>query len=661
MRSKLARRLDHQKTKLFTSGFPDRAIDIRPSNATRRKWMFEELEPRLLLTAMRLVAWNTFNNPNDAVDDASVRTVLEAIGTESVQGNAGPVDVLALQETDPPSIARLEAILDNLYTDDYSSVVSTLDGGGDATGFIYNTSTINLLDSIELTGPLTHHTIRARFEYVDDDDSVEFYAYTVHLRSGVSSESRSQRALEADYLRSDIETLGAGANVLFVGDFNLSGSSESAFAEITTAGEAQVLDVANAPGEWSDNPAFIELHSQNSSNVRSRLDLQFASEELFDGTGLDYVENSYRVFGNNGSHTLNQPISTGTDQSSAVLAALEMASDHLPIVADYEIINDLPAIELVETQSSTSVVENGRNDTYSIVLNTIPTDDVLVTLSPGPELDIGNGAGIPITLIFTPINALTPQTIIVSATDDADLEGTHLDEISHSVNSLDVVYADIIIGPVNVEIRDDDAPDFIINELDSDTVGTDQLEFIEIYDGGVGNVPLDALALVFFNGFNDSSYFTLDLDGFSTGPDGLFVAGNAGVANVDAVFANGELQNGADAVALYRADATDFPNGSPISLTDLLDAIIYDTDDADDLGLASLLLPSQPQLNEDENNNQVFESLARVPDGGPQRTTNRYQALSPTPGLVNTNPVPGVDLVQSGSGTDVSEAGITDS
>ncbi len=36
----------------------------------------------------------------------------------------------------------------------------------------------------------------------------------------------------------------------------------------------------------------------------------------------------------------------------------------------------------------------------------------------------------------------------------------------------------------------------IINELDSDTPSTDMLEFIELYDGGVGNTSLDGLVVV---------------------------------------------------------------------------------------------------------------------------------------------------------------------
>ena len=75
----------------------------------------------------------------------------------------------------------------------------------------------------------------------------------------------------------------------------------------------------------------------------------------------------------------------------------------------------------------------------------------------------------------------------------------------------------------------------------------------------------------------------------------------ANVANCDwDVSPNTDLiQNGADAVALYQADAADFPNDTPVTTANLIDAIVYDTDDGDDAGLLPLLNAGQPQVNED--------------------------------------------------------------
>jgi hypothetical protein len=69
------------------------------------------------------------------------------------------------------------------------------------------------------------------------------------------------------------------------------------------------------------------------------------------------------------------------------------------------------------------------------------------------------------------------------------------------------------------------ANNIIINELDSDTPGTDAAEFVELYDGGVGNTSLTGLIVVFYNGATDTSYRTIDLTGQSTNAQGYFTIG----------------------------------------------------------------------------------------------------------------------------------------
>ncbi|MEO0340507.1 MAG: Ig-like domain-containing protein, partial [Bacteroidota bacterium] len=171
-------------------------------------------------------------------------------------------------------------------------------------------------------------------------------------------------------------------------------------------------------------------------------------------------------------------------------------------------------------------------------------------------------------------------------------------------------------------------PSFCINELDADTDGTDMMEFVELYDGGVGNSSLDGLVLVFFNGSGNTSYNAFDLDGFTTNSGGFFVVGNTGVPNVSIVFGSNGLQNGADAVGLYTGDASDFPNGTAATTTNLVDALVYDTNDGDDDLLNAL--GETVQYNEDENGDKDAHSLSRVGD-----CSETIVAQAPTPGASN--------------------------
>ena len=179
----------------------------------------------------------------------------------------------------------------------------------------------------------------------------------------------------------------------------------------------------------------------------------------------------------------------------------------------------------------------------------------------------------------------------------------------------------------------------IINEVDSDTPGVDDAEFIELYDGGVGNTSLNGLVLVLFDGSTNTSYNGFDLTGRTTDANGYFVLGSPVVSNVDFVVGFNFLQNGEDAVALYAGSLGDFPNGTNATTTNLLDAVVYDTSDPDDPELALLLNAGQPQVNEDATGNGDTQSIGRCPNGsGGQRNTSSYVQDVPSPDGPNNCP-----------------------
>ena len=72
--------------------------------------------------------------------------------------------------------------------------------------------------------------------------------------------------------------------------------------------------------------------------------------------------------------------------------------------------------------------------------------------------------------------------------------------------------------------------------------------------------------------------------------------------------ADNTIQNGADAVALYMADAANFPDGTAATDAGLVDAVVYGTSDADDTGLLAAL-GQTTQWDENENGAKDTESL----------------------------------------------------
>lgn len=179
----------------------------------------------------------------------------------------------------------------------------------------------------------------------------------------------------------------------------------------------------------------------------------------------------------------------------------------------------------------------------------------------------------------------------------------------------------------------------IINEVDASTPTVpDTADFLELYDGGIGNTSLEGLVLVYYNGSNNLSYAAIDLYG-PTDTDGYFVlCTSLTVLNCDML--TNVFQNGPDAIALYQGNKNDFPTGTAITLTNLIDAIVYDTSDADDPELLVLLNPGQPQVDEDGGGSGITQSNQRCPNGsGGFRNTDTYTQSSPTPGTENC-PIP---------------------
>ena len=169
-----------------------------------------------------------------------------------------------------------------------------------------------------------------------------------------------------------------------------------------------------------------------------------------------------------------------------------------------------------------------------------------------------------------------------------------------------------------------------VNEIDSDTDSVDQLEFIEIKSESP-NFSLDGYVIVLFNGSSngsDSSYLAIDLDGYQTDLNGLFLIGNNNVSpSAQIIIPNNSIQNGADAVAIYQAPLSDFPNSTLATTTNLVDAVVYDTSDSDDENLMQLLGVNL-QINENDNGNKDFESIQRSNNGS-------YFVDTPTPREVN--------------------------
>ena len=304
---------------------------------------------------LRIVSFNTLGNPRTGTAE-----VYTALGVESVNGIARAPDIITLQEQSSGVTANHLALLNSLYgANTYAA--TTLFGAGDTTHAIfYRTASVQLIGQ-ELIGTSStsgqpRQGLRAEFRPVGYDSSADFYVYNSHFKSSDSSADSNRRNAEAITMRENADALGAGQHILYTGDFNFYRSSDPAFQTLTSAGNAQAFDPINRVGSWHDNASFLDTHTQNpragtnQGGVDDRFDWQLATAAFLDKEGLSYIGGSYHAFGNTGTHQLNGSITSGSaaalaerlpgyteSQAAGVLSALASASDHLPVVADYQL------------------------------------------------------------------------------------------------------------------------------------------------------------------------------------------------------------------------------------------------------------------------------------------------------------------------------------
>ncbi|MEP7145674.1 MAG: hypothetical protein ABI792_01555, partial [bacterium] len=143
--------------------------------------------------------------------------------------------------------------------------------------------------------------------------------------------------------------LSAGTNFIVLGDFNIYGSTESAYQKLirdNPSDDGNFNDPLFLTGIWNSF-SFRYYHTQ-STRTRSfgngstgglddRFDMILNSNAVKNPGGIKFIPGSYVSFGNDGNHyndSINKIPNNAVPQ--AVADALHYASDHLPVFAMFE-------------------------------------------------------------------------------------------------------------------------------------------------------------------------------------------------------------------------------------------------------------------------------------------------------------------------------------
>ncbi len=288
--------------------------------------------------------------------DQAFKTVFKAINPNILCVN----EIVAFTDN---SGAR--SVLNNVINTDgetrfASAAFSNATGSSIANMMFYDTTLFVLHSQFALANNLNNQSLVRvidfyRMYYKDPGlklgaDTNFFTIVTGHLKAGNTTSDKTDRERAMDAVMNHLTQNVSDKNVIFCGDMNTYTSSEGAYQNAVnyTVASERFVD-PGAAGSWNNNNSYAGLHTQSTHSSGSgcfsggglddRFDLILHSSSVSTGAeGIKYKFNTMKAIGNDGAH-FNQSINAGTNGvvSQAVANALYNFSDHLPVVAEYEI------------------------------------------------------------------------------------------------------------------------------------------------------------------------------------------------------------------------------------------------------------------------------------------------------------------------------------
>jgi len=301
------------------------------------------------------------------------------------------------------------------------------------------------------------------------ESGVQFRIYSLHLKASSGNSNAQQRLQEATILRNYLNELPSGSHFIVGGDFNIysnNSSSEPAFDMLTAAGsdtDGQLFDPINRIGHWHNNSAFADVHTQSprttqfgggaNGGMDDRFDWIFVSSAVLEDTyDINYVDDTYISFGNDGQH-FNQAINSGTNSavSQTMADALHAASDHLPVFASFRFPDGDASgfhLAITEIMPNPSAVSDSRGEWFEI----LNMDSIVIDLNGWTIMDQGNDTH----LITTSIEIAPGQYIVL---------GRNGNEAENGGYEADYIYSSFQLGNTEDQIIILDADEKIVDDV----------------------------------------------------------------------------------------------------------------------------------------------------------------------------------------------------
>lgn len=255
-----------------------------------------------------------------------------------------------------------QRILDNCLnindtTDWKVAPIIVTTGQGITNGLFYNSKKFGVKQLIRIQNQPRLNLYECYFNDKDlaTKDTIFFHVCVVHLKA--SSAEEAARALEVKDLRNSLDKIKDKIqNLYLMGDCNLESASEDAF-KLLTEGKTNIdlRDPLNQIGSWSDNEKYKNIMTQctrkdneadggSSGGNDDRFDFILCNDAVINNTKkINYKIGTYHTIGQDGSFFQNSVLMSNNELS--LKQALYKMSDHLPVIADFEIQGNIVSVD----------------------------------------------------------------------------------------------------------------------------------------------------------------------------------------------------------------------------------------------------------------------------------------------------------------------------
>ena len=309
------------------------------------------------------------------------------------------------------------------------------------------------------TGTVTRDTPTASaliVSLVSSDTTAATVPSTVTIPAGATSAPFTVTAVnDANVDGSQVTTISAAANGFVTGTAQLTVVDDDPPPTVTLS--SNIGTIAEATGT-----AIFTVTLSTTSYLPIAIDLGF--------TGTATLANDYTRTGT------TIVIAAGQTVGSVTLTAVQDAVDEADETVIAEITNITNGTELTPQQATVRIAdddtrgviislasgntsESGGKATFTVVLTSQPTSEVIISLS---SSDITEGTVSPAALIFTTANWSNVRTVTITGVDD-NIEDGDVDFRIETGLASGGDYGGISIANVNVKNIDNDFPDIIVS------------------------------------------------------------------------------------------------------------------------------------------------------------------------------------------------------